>query len=64
MLSEMVKGVFRQKTAIELAAAELAQAERERLQAQSAMEYAQALAAYNATRIERLRAVLAAEGQQ
>jgi hypothetical protein len=49
---------FQPKTPIEMAQAELAEAQRSRLQALSAAEYAEAMALYHAKRIDRLTAFL------
>jgi len=46
---------------LRLAVAELENAKRERLVAETGAEYARALAAYNASRIERLQRFIAAE---
>lgn len=61
MVFERLANLFRPRTALELAAAELAEAERSRLAAQSAQEYAASMVAYHATRIERLRTILQME---
>lgn len=45
-------------TALELAAEELAEAQRELLRASSAAEYADAMVAYHTARIERLRGAI------
>lgn len=47
--------LFRTPTPLELAARELAEAERQLLQAHSAREYADAMVQYNQERIHRLR---------
>lgn len=58
-----LKKLFRRLTPCEVAARELALAELDRLNAQSAVEYAQSVVAYNDARIKRLRKLLAeAEG--
>lgn len=59
----LLKRAFRRLTPYEIAARELANAELERLAAQSAVEYAQSVVTYNDARIKRLRKMLAdAEG--
>ena len=52
---------FQPKTPRQMAKDELAEAERSRLQALSAAEYAEALALYHAQRIDRLTAFLESE---
>lgn len=47
--------IFRTPTALEIAARELAQAERALLEAETAREYATAMVDYNNERIHRLR---------
>lgn len=47
--------IFRTPAALEIAARELAQAERALLEAQSAKEYADAMCTYHSDRIDRLR---------
>ncbi len=51
---------FGKLTPLEIAAAELVEAELAKLQAETASEYATALVAYNAARIKRLREFIAA----
>lgn len=58
-----MKKLFSPPSAMELAAHELAEAERQLLAAQTAEEYARNLAVYNAQRITRLKAFLATGGQ-
>ena len=53
-----IKKLFAQATPLELAVAELVDAQREKLQAESGAEYAEALVIYNQSRIERLTACL------
>jgi hypothetical protein len=53
-----LKQLFSPPSAKELAAKELATAERSLLEAQSAAEYARSIVIYNRDRIERLRAYL------
>lgn len=50
--------LFRRPTPLELATQELIEAEREKLSAQSAREYAEAMALYHTARIERLLAYI------
>jgi hypothetical protein len=54
-----IKKLFAQATPMELAVAELVDAQREKLQAESGAEYAEALVIYNQSRIERLTAYIA-----
>lgn len=59
----LIKRAFRRLTPIEVAARELAVAELSKLEAQSAVEYAQSVVTYNDARIKRLKKMLAdAEG--
>jgi hypothetical protein len=51
-----LKNPFSTPTALELATRELAEAQRQLLSAQTAMEYARSMVDYNAQRIERLEA--------
>jgi hypothetical protein len=51
--------LFRMKTPLELATAELVEAERSKLASDSAGDYADALSLYNQRRIERLRVYIA-----
>lgn len=53
---EYLKKMFGRLSLLELASAELAEAERKKMEAHSAEEFAAALIAYEATRITRLRA--------
>lgn len=57
MWSELQRtfNIFRTPSALEVAARELAQAELSMLEAQSAREYADAMATYHAERIDRLQ---------
>jgi len=54
-------GLFKMPTQTVVAAKELAMAELELLKAETSMEYASAVAAYNRTRIERLKTYLILE---
>ncbi len=54
-----IKKLFAQATPMELAVAELVDAQREKLQAESGAEYAEAMVIYNQSRIERLTAYIA-----
>ena len=56
-----IKRLFRKLTPLELASRELVDAERSKLEADTACEWAQASSAYNAQRIKRLRAYIAAQ---
>lgn len=62
--SMMIKHIFRRRTLLELAGAELAEADLGLLQAHSAREYAEAMATYQAARIKRLRAYIAAQTKE
>lgn len=57
-LLNAVRSLWQPLTARQMAERELAEAERQRLQALSAAEYAEAMALYHAQRIDRLRAYL------
>ena len=57
---EALKGMFRQKSDLEMAVVELEDAKRHRLQAHSAAEYARAMGAYHTDRIKRLEAYIQA----
>ena len=52
---------LRKMTPLELAVRELTEAELQKLSAQTAQEYAAAIAQYNTTRISRLRAFIATQ---
>ncbi len=54
------KALFGRVTPIEAVAAELAEAEMSLLRAETGVEYAQSLVAYNKSRVKRLRAYLSA----
>ncbi|CAB4155078.1 hypothetical protein UFOVP654_70 [uncultured Caudovirales phage] len=51
---ELMKEPFKKPTPLEVIAAELADAHLEKLDAETAVEYAQSIVDYNTTRIERL----------
>lgn len=53
-LMELLKEPFKRPTPLELIATELADAHMEKLNAETAVEYAQSIVDYNVTRIERL----------
>ena len=53
-LIELMKEPFKKPTPLEVIAAELADAHLEKLNAETAVEYAQSIVDYNVTRIERL----------
>lgn len=54
-----LKALFRKLTPLELATREMVDAERSKLQADSAKEYAEALSGYSAARIKRLKQYIA-----
>ena len=58
-----IRRALRRMTPAEVAARELANAELEKLAAQSAQEYAASIVAYNTTRIKRLKSILADQEQ-
>ena len=58
-LVEQLKRLCRRPTPAEVAAREMALAELDKLSAQTAVEYAQSVVAYNDARIRRLRKFLA-----
>jgi len=51
---ELMKEPFKRPTPLEMIATELADAHMEKLNAETAVEYAQSIVDYNVTRIERL----------
>ena len=51
---ELMKEPFKRPTPMEMIATELADAHMEKLNAETAVEYAQSIVDYNVTRIERL----------
>jgi hypothetical protein len=55
---ELMKEPFKKPTPLEMIAAELADAHLEKLNAETAVEYAQSIVNYNTTRIVRLNARL------
>jgi len=55
---ELMKEPFKKPTPLEMIAAELADAHLEKLNAETAVEYAQSIVDYNVTRITRLNARL------
>ena len=55
-LLDLIKEPFKKPTPLEMIAAELADAHLSKLEAETAVEYAQSIVAYNVTRIERLNA--------
>jgi len=59
-----IKKLWRQPSPAEMAAAELAEAELNRLRAHSAVEYATSVVAYEDARIKRLRKFLAEQEKQ
>ena len=58
-ITQQLKRIIRRLTPVEMAAAELADAELHRLEAHSAMEYASSVVSYEDARIKRLRKFLA-----
>lgn len=59
-----IKNPFRRQSPVEMAAAELAEAELNRLRAHTAMEYASSMVGYEDARIKRLRKFLAEQEKQ
>ena len=55
-LLDLLKEPFKKPTPLEMIAAELADAHLSKLDAETAVEYAQSIVSYNVTRIERLNA--------
>jgi hypothetical protein len=55
-LLDLLKEPFKKPTPLEMIAAELADAHLSKLEAETAVEYAQSIVSYNVTRIERLNA--------
>ena len=53
-LLDLIKEPFKNPTPLEMIAAELADAHLSKLEAETAVEYAQSIVSYNVTRIERL----------
>ena len=53
-LMEMLKEPFKKPTPLEMIARELAHSHLEKLEAETAVEYAQSIVDYNVTRIKRL----------
>lgn len=53
-LLDLLKEPFKKPTPLEMIAAELADAHLSKLEAETAVEYAQSIVSYNVTRIERL----------
>jgi hypothetical protein len=53
-LLDLIKEPFKKPTPLEMIAAELADAHLSKLEAETAVEYAQSIVSYNVTRIERL----------
>lgn len=63
MIKEYMARMFRQQSPLEMAAAELLEAQRSLLEAESAVEYAQSVVTYNRQRIARLRIHVATGGE-
>lgn len=61
---EPLKPLFRRKSLLEIASAELGDAELQKLSAQTAQEYAEAAVAYNTARIARLKKFIAAQTKE
>lgn len=59
-----VKRALRRLTPLEMASRELAEAELQKLSAQTAQEYAASVVSYNTTRIGRLRAFIASQTKE
>jgi hypothetical protein len=57
----VIKNLFKTPTPLQMAANELAEAERELLKAETYAEYAGSIVAYNTNRTKRLRAYMAAQ---
>ena len=55
-LFELLREPFKKPTPLEMIAADLADAHLQKLEAESGVEYAQSIVAYNVARIERLNA--------
>ena len=53
-LRDLIKDPFRKPSPLEMIAAELDESHREKLIAETAVEYSQSIVDYNVTRIERL----------
>ena len=53
-LLDLMKEPFKKPTPLEMIAAELADAHLSKLEAETAVEYAQSIVSYNVTRIDRL----------
>ena len=64
IMKEQFRKMFNQLTRAELMAQELAEAERELLVAQTAVDYTNAMVAYQKARIDRLKSLLAATSLQ
>lgn len=62
ILKEIYRTIIRLPSTLEIAAAELEEAERGVLDARSTMEYAEALVGYNQKRVYRLRKYIAEGG--
>lgn len=60
-MKDLIRQMFRKLTPREMAARELSEAERNKLEAQTAVEYAQSVVSYNDNRIRRLRRYLSDE---
>lgn len=63
-ITQQLKRIIRRLTPVEMAAAELADAELHRLEAHTAMEYASSVVSYEDARIKRLKKFLADSEKQ
>jgi hypothetical protein len=61
---QSIRRFFKIPTPLEMAVAELTEAERSKLRSETHKEYAEADVAYHAARIKRLRAYVAANSQE
>lgn len=59
-----IKSLFRKRTLLERVSAELGEAELQKLEAQTAQEFAESLVAYNTSRIARLKKFIAAQTKE
>lgn len=58
------KSLFRKRTLLEIASAELGEAELQKLNAQTAQEYAESVVVYNTNRIKRLKTFITAQTKE
>ena len=59
-----IRRLFRKLTPLEIASSELFVAELEKLEAQTAQEYAESVVSYNSARIRRLKAFITAQTKE